>query len=410
LIPEDPDQTLHLVAEYEPLGQLVIQSNVPGGGVLVDGAPCSTPCRIDRAAGATIRVEAPETSAVTEMHRIEFLGWSDNGARAHEVTLQDSGQLTLTASFRNAYKVSIASDPGEGAAFRFEPSSPDQFFPADSIVVINVDTNPGFRFRRWDLDLSGTSTVISLQVSRPRSVIARLDKVPFIKPAGIRNAAAITPDAVVAPGSLIFIDGADLAPYREDGPRGPILAQVLARTSVLVGNRILPLLFVSPERIQAQLPRDLEPGDYEMRVIRTGQPDINGKFTVSLSAPGLFSQPVDTQDFAVALHADGSPVTFDKPAKRGEKITLTGTGFGAYKMAHPDGFTLPPAPDYPLIHDVEVLAGDALQPAAWAGGMAGQVGIDIVRFTIGEQAPPGVAQLKVRVAGRDSNSVAIPIE
>lgn len=409
-VPEDFDKTFHLVAEYEQLGQIVIQSNAAGASVLVDGAPCATPCRIDRATGSETRIEALETTPVSEVQRLEFLGWSDKGDRARVLKLNDSGLVTLNATFRTAFKISVAADPGEGAIFKLEPSAPEDFYPADSIVLVSIETRPGFRFRRWDLDLSGTSPVASLHMARPRSVVARLDKVPFIKPAGIRNAAGITPDGAVAPGSLIFIDGADLAPYREDGPPGPILAQALARTSVLVGNRILPLIYVSPERIQAQLPRDLEPGEYEMRVIRAAQSDITGKFTVSLTAPGLFSQPIDTREFAIALHADGSPVTLENPAKRGEQITLTGTGFGAYKMSHPEGFALPPAPAFPLMYEVLVQSGEESKPAVWAGGLAGRVGIDAVRFTVAEEAASGIAQVKVRVGTAESNVVVLPIE
>lgn len=409
-VPEDLDKTFHLVAEYEQLGQIVIQSNAAGASVLVDGAPCTMPCRVDRASGTETRIEALEAAAVSEVQRLEFVGWSDKGDRSRLVKIADSALVTLNATFRTAFKVVIAADPGEGAVFKLDPPAPDDFYPADSAVLVSIETHPGFRFRRWDHDLSGTSPIASLHMSRPRSVVARLDKIPFIKPAGIRNAAGITPDGAVAPGSLIFIDGADLAPYREDGPPGPILAQALARTSVLVGNRILPLIYVSPERIQAQLPRDLAPGEYEMRVIRSGQSDITGKFTVSLSAPGLFTQSVDSREFVIALHADGSPVTLESPAKRGEQITLTGTGFGAYKMAHPEGFALPPAPDYPLMYEVLVQSGEEAKPAVWAGGLAGRVGIDAVRFKVAEESASGIVQLKVRVGTAESNVAALPIE
>ncbi len=408
-VPENPDPTFQLVAEYDPLAQLSIRSNTPAGTISVDGAPCDLPCKVDRAAGSSVRVEVPELIPVDELQRLEFLGWSDGGPRVRTINLADTNLVELALHLRASYKVSAASDPGDGARFQFEPASPDGFYPGDSMVLVTVEAQPGFRFRRWDADLAGTSTIASLHMARPRSVIARLDKIPFIKPAGIRNAAGITPEGVVAPGSLIFIDGADLAPNLETGPSGPILAQALARTSVLVGSRILPLIFVSPERIQAQLPRDLVAGDYDLRVIRAGQEDITGKFSVVGSAPGLFSLPADGRELAQALHQDGTPVTADNPARRGETVTLLGTGFGAYKMGHPEGFALPASPDYPLTTPVEVVLGDSSKPADWAGGMAGRVGYDLVRVKIAEDAPQGGAQLKVRADGRESNAVILPV-
>ena len=95
--------------------------------------------------------------------------------------------------------------------------------------------------------------------------------------------------------------GSELAPYLELGPTNP-LTQALAGVSLTVGNRILPLMFVSPEQINAQLPRDLDPGEYTLRVIRVGQAPIDGKFTVAAGAPGLFSYRQDDHDYAIAYH------------------------------------------------------------------------------------------------------------
>ena len=409
-IPDNLDSTFLLTAEYDPLAQLSIQSSAVGVSVMVDGEPCQIPCRVNRAQGAQVKVVAPDTFQITEGERWDFRGWSDNGPRERTVSLSSQDVFNLSLSFQSSYKLFAAGDPPEGAKIQTDPQSADGFYLGDSTVLVTADPQPGFKFRRWDLDLAGTSTIASLQMSRPRTVIARLDKVPYIQPAGIRNAAGVTPQGIVAPGSLIVIDGAELAPYFEEGPQGPILSQAIAKTSVLVGNRILPLLSVSPSRIRAQLPRDLEPGEYELRVIRVGQPDVVGKFTLSGAAPGLFAETIDTKDFAVALHQDGSPVTTESPARKGETITFHGTGFGAYKMSHPEGFALPPAPAFPLARDVQVKSGEVVQTASWAGGVAGRVGIDAVRFKVPEEMQPGMNQVKISIEGSDSNTVILPIE
>jgi uncharacterized protein (TIGR03437 family) len=409
-IPENLDSTFQLVAEYDALAQLSIQSSAVGVSVMVDGEPCELPCRVNRPQGAQVRVDAPDTYQVSEAERWEFRKWSDGGARSRSVALNTQDTVSLTLAFQAAFKLVAAGDPPQGARISIDPPSADGFYLGDSTVLVAVDPQPGFKFRRWDLDLAGTSTIASLQMSRPRSVIARLDKVPFIQPAGIRNAAGVTPVGMVAPGSLIVIEGSELAPYFEEGPQGPILSQAIAKTSVLVGNRILPLLSVSPERIRAQLPRDLEIGEHELRVIRVGQADVVGRFTVSGSAPGLFSVPVDARDFAVATHANGSPVTSESPARKGETITFQGTGFGAYNMSHPEGFALPPAPAYTLAREVQVQAADQSRPAAWAGGVAGRVGIDAVRFKVPDEVPSGLTPVRVSVEGADSNTVILPIE
>lgn len=406
-LPDNPDTTFHLTAEYEPMNQLVILSTGTGGHVLVDGEPCQTPCRVNRPAGAEVQLEAPEITPVSADHRLVFDSWSDGGPRTRNIALT-AEVTTLQLSQAAHYRLLAASDPPDGARITIDPVSPDGFYAAGTSVLVTVAPAPGHRFRRWDFDLAGTSTISTVEMSRPKSLLARLDKIPFIPPAGIRNAASPNVAGPVAPGSLIFIEGSDLAPYFEAGPQGPILAQAIARTSVLAGGRILSLISVSPQRIHAQLPRDIEPGEHEIRVVRAGHPDVTGTFQVSASAPGLFSRAVDSQDFGQAFHADGSPVTAESPARPGETITLQGTGFGRYKMAHPEGFALPPAPDYPLLFEVQVESGDAATAALWAGGLAGRIGIDCVKFKVPDGAS-GALKTRVVIEGAASNSVIVPV-
>jgi uncharacterized protein (TIGR03437 family) len=414
VIPDQiPETGLKYVAEYDILSQLVIHSNPAGSSVVVDGAVCRTPCKIDRPDNTDIVVEAPETSQISEFHRMYFTGWSDNGDRAHSLVLGGVEPVNLTASFRSAYKLNMASDPSDAADFFIEPASSDGYYPADGLLTITATPKRGFRFRRWDGDLEGTSRTATLHLARPRTVIARFDKVSLIDPAGVRNAAGQGPDNVVAPGSLISIFGANLAPYFEAGPSGPILSQAIAGISVMVGNRILPLLFVSPDQINAQLPRDLAPGEHEIRILRVSQDPIAGKFRVVPAAPGLFSKPVDQRPHLMAFHADGTEVTAASPARRGESVTFLGTGFGGYQSAHPEGFVLPQGPGYALARPVAVLAGDAALEPEWAGGAPGQVGIDMVRVKIPEVLPAGGANavaIKVQVEGQESNSTLLPIE
>ncbi|MEZ5351029.1 MAG: hypothetical protein R2762_00200 [Bryobacteraceae bacterium] len=410
---EVPETGLKFVAEYDVLSQLVIQSEPAGGSVVVDGAACRTPCRIDRPDKTEVNVEAPEMTQVSEFHRLYFTGWSDNGDRAHSLVVAGVEPVTIRMDFRSAYKLNFDSDPSNAADYIIEPASSDSYYPADGFINLTATPRRGFRFRRWDGDLEGTSRSATLHMSRPRTVIARFDKVSVIDPAGVRNAAGQGPDNVVAPGSLISVFGANLAPYFESGPTGPLLSQAIAGVSVTVGNRILPLLFVSPDQINAQLPRDLAAGEYDLRILRVGEDPIAGKFQVTPAAPGLFNKPVDEQPHLVAFHEDGVEVTPANPARRGELISFIGTGFGAYKAAHPEGFVLPAGPGYSLTHEVSVIAGDTVITPDWAGGAAGQVGVDLVKIRIPNEMPAtesGTIGLKVQMEGLESNTALLPLE
>jgi uncharacterized protein (TIGR03437 family) len=168
-------------------------------------------------------------------------------------------------------------------------------------------------------------------------------------------------------------------------------------------------MFVSPDQINAQLPRDLAAGEYTLLVMRVGEAPIEGKFTVTDCAPGLFRQSYDGQDFVVALHEDGTAVTPQSPARKGELLSLYGTGFGAYKVFLPEGFAAPASPPFELDHDVEILAGEHQMTKDWAGGAAGMVGTDVVRFRVTEEMT-GHLSLKVRMGALESNTVLLPVE
>ncbi|MEZ5403133.1 MAG: hypothetical protein R2729_25865 [Bryobacteraceae bacterium] len=414
IIPEEiPETGLKYVAEYEILSQLVIHSDPAGGTVMVDGAGCKTPCKVDRHDKSEVVVEAPEMTQISEFHRMYFTGWSDDGDRAHSLVVTGVDPINVTMRMRAAYKLNIDSDPADAADYFVEPASPDGYYPADGLITVTATAKRGYRFRRWGGDLEGTSRTSTLMMARPRTILARFDKVSEIDPAGVRNAAGQGPDNVVAPGSLISIFGANLAPYFEAGPTGPILKQAIAGISVTVSNRILPLLFVSPDQINAQLPRDLAIGEHEMRIIRVGAETITGRFQVSPAAPGLFHKNVDEQAVLMAYHEDGSEVSAQSPARKGETITFLGTGFGAYESAHPEGFALPAGPGFGLLNDVAIQAGDTALLPEWAGGAPGQVGIDVVKVKIPEEIAVGEAgslSVKVNVGGIESNATVLPID
>ena len=412
-IPETAiDTGVTVTAEFELLSQVTIRSNPPGAAVNVDGAPCPTPCRVDRKDGSDVTIEAIASSDLSDSHRLEFSSWSNNGERSQIVKVSGASASTLTANYGVAYRLVMAGDPADGVRFRLNPSTPDNYYAADSAVTVTAEDRPGYRFRRWEVDASGTSRTVTVSMARPRTLLARMEKTAFAPIAAIYNAAGVTPDEVVAPGSLVSIYGDNLAPYLETGSSGPILSQQLAGVAVTVGNRILPLLFVSPTQINAQLPRDLAPGEYEMHVVRAGQRDSVGGFKVVVRAPGLFSQPVDDQPFALARHEDGSLITVDSPAKPGEIVTLIATGFGPYQLPSLAGLALPPGPGFRVEGDVALQMGELRPEVIFAGGVTGQVGLDQVRFRIPDTLPEGSGnnfRLTIRMDDRDSNGVILPV-
>jgi uncharacterized protein (TIGR03437 family) len=396
-----------LTANYSELSRVVVQSSPSGLTLQVDGTNCVTPCNVDRPTGATFTVTAPTQIAMGKGARLDFGSWSDGGASNHVITVSQSYGVA-TASYTTFYQLSATANPGSGSAFKFSPSSSDMFYSQGTQVTVTAVPNPGFKFGHWTGDLTGSypSGVVSL--SAPNSVVADMITVPYIAPAGILNGVGPTPSAAVAPGSIISIFGQSLASVVQVGPVNP-LAQTIAGTSVTINNSILPLLFVSPQQINAQIPSNLANGNYTLEVQNTGQPEVSGTLTVTRDAPGLFFSIIGSTAYAMAFHADGSMVTTNSPAAPGETVSLLGTGFGPYQKSVLDGF-FPPNPA-PALSDSVVLSVGNAKPTATSTAAPGFTGVVSTQFEV----PTGLASgtsvpVLVTINGVDSNTVMLPIQ
>ena len=410
-----PEKGINLIARYRKLPRVIVDTRPSGYLLQVDGAMCLTPCVLDRPTAATVRIVAPAIASLnSDVSRMEFNGWQDAAGEAmleRSVTF-DGDAKSVVATYQSAHKIFIGASPDKAARFSFTPASPDGFYRFGTNVTMSVDAQRGFRFRRWDGDLVGTFANTVLSVTGPKQATANFDIVPFADPAGVRNAAGETPEPGVAPGSVAAIIGANLVDRTEQGPSGP-LAQTLAGAVVRIGTRLLPLFWVSPERIDFEVPSDLEPGSYRITIQRSGQPEVASDMLVVRNAPGLFTRDdgaAGQTPIAVAIRANGTQITADSPAVPGEQLTLLATGAGRYDLLAPDGFPLPDFLTYKLLDPVEVLLGDLTVSPTFAGGRGGQVGVNAIRFTVPSSATPGATlTLRLKVNDRLSNTAALPI-
>ncbi|HSW49829.1 MAG TPA: hypothetical protein VLH09_06615, partial [Bryobacteraceae bacterium] len=115
---------LSVVARYELLGRVTVDSTPAGLTILADGAGCITPCTFDRAAGARLTISAPPTVPVSEATRLDLQGWNDQAA-PERVLVFTAGAQSISALYRTMHLVRAAADPADGAQFRFDPPSDD---------------------------------------------------------------------------------------------------------------------------------------------------------------------------------------------------------------------------------------------------------------------------------------------
>jgi uncharacterized protein (TIGR03437 family) len=349
--------------------------------------------------------------------RQDFLSWTVNGGTTATAPNGDllitlgQNAATASANYHLMNYLGALSNPQGGATFAFQPSSADGYYDAQATVLVKANVQPGYQFRSWAGDLSGPAPSGSISMASPRAVTAMLNSVPFVMAGGVINGAAVTPQAVVAPGSVVSIFGANLAQATAVGPSNPMV-QTLGGVTVMVGGEILPLYFVSPTQINVLMPSDIGTGPQTLTIASAGQPNTNAPFTVSTDAPGIFPSSVSNGvTYGVITHADGSAVTTDSPAQAGETLTLFGTGFGATSPARPGGYPVPSSPVYALTDAATVTIGGIDVTPANAYAQPGSIGVDVLQFVVPAGLPSAAnAALTVTIGGVTSNGVQVPIQ
>jgi uncharacterized protein (TIGR03437 family) len=363
-------ETVRVTAVYTPVARLTVESAVSGLTVKVDGAECATPCEVRKPVGTVVKVWAPASLPMGDQSRADFEGWPGSGSTASEWSLTlGADPVNEYLTYRTMHRLSVSSDPADGATWRLAPGSSDGFYEAGVAVTVTAVTQPGFRFRRWAGDASGSAPATTVAMSAPRTVEAMLERIPYIAPAGVASAAGLPAEAGVAPGSIVSVFGASFTTDTAAGPDNP-LAQAIGCVTVRSGGRLMPLFFASPGQINFQLPDDTPVGEQKLVVSCQGMPDVEGTFRVVRSAPGLFD--------GALFHEDGSLVTGDAPAKTGELVTAYGTGFGPAVARRP--FGLAPLEESAIVDGVTVQVGDVTVVAEKVVAAAGKVGVDAVAF------------------------------
>ncbi len=398
-----------IVATYSPLASLHVNSSFAGVTIQVDGVDCPTPCQVERAPGTEVHVSAPASMPVHDDVRADFSGWPGSGSTGAAATYSlAAGTLKLTLEYRLMNRLSAASNPPDGVSWKIEPASPDGFYDSNATVALSVAPRPGYRFKQWSGDLSGNSPYGTLNMNTPRVVQAMLDRIPYVAPSGVANAASGNSNAGVAPGSVASIFGANLGAETVVGQENP-LVQSLGGVSARIGERFLPLFFVSPGQINLQVPPDLEEGEKAIVINSVGMPDVQVKFRVVRNAPGLFQRAEEGEMFAVAAHANGSAITGEAPAHPGELVTLYGTGFGPTDPLRPLGFGVAAQPKLTIVDAVSIAIGEDSLPAESALAIAGSVGLDGIAFRIPDGTPASNLRLRAIVNGAETNEVLLPV-
>lgn len=198
---------------------------------------------------------------------------------------------------------------------------------------------------------------------------------PAIK--AVVNAASFS-TAALSPGMLFSIFGSWLAPLTASAPSVP-LPLTLADVSVTVNGTEAPLLFVSPQQINAQMPSAVTTGQATVIVRVSGAASSQASVTISAAAPGIFT---DADEHAAALNADGTTNQDSDPAPAGSVVSVFFTGLGAVNQSMVDGEAAPATAVGLLTPSVTATIGGMPAAVQFAGLAPGWVGLGQVNLQV----------------------------
>ncbi len=228
---------------------------------------------------------------------------------------------------------------------------------------------------------------------------------PEILPQGVVNAASFTPN--LAPGSLVSLFGFNLATGLRVAPGLPLPTE-LGETGATLNGQPLPLLFVSPTQINAQLPYGIE-GPATLR-LKTPNAETEAFVRLERAAPAILNVFVGAERVpAVLRNATGTLVTSVSPAWPGETLSIFLVGLGAVAGAVVAGHPAPSRPPLTLPDPVKVWVDDVVVAPFFAGLAPGFAGLYQVNVTLPHQLMGGSHSLRVEVGGVSSPPVTLVV-
>ena len=207
---------------------------------------------------------------------------------------------------------------------------------------------------------------------------------PDIQLGATTDGAAFQPEK--APGGIATLFGANLTDATTAATSLP-LPKELGGVRVVVDGEEAALFFVSPGQINFQFPSDTFGGFADLFVVRNGELSDPLGVEFNVSAPQVFVDP--NTMLPVIVHADGSPVTPENPARPGEAIVVYFTGIGFVNDPPEDG---EPALADPLSRSLftpRAAIGGTNATVLFAGLSPGFVGLAQANLMLPDVLPEG---------------------
>jgi uncharacterized protein (TIGR03437 family) len=243
-------------------------------------------------------------------------------------------------------------------------------------------------------------------MNRPIPIPRAFDSV--LKPpliSSIVNAADQTPG--LAPGGLISIFGSSLSNGTVSANQLP-LSKGLGNICLYASSVALPMQYVSPTQINAQLPFNASPTE-SLTISSSGGASAPFNFTVQPSAPAIFRNGSGAP--LIYRTVDGKLITNDTPIHLNETLIIYMTGLGAVSPTVGAGTAAPSNPLASTNVTPSITIGGASIFTLSSGLAPGMVGVYQVNAQVPFHHIPTGSNISFTISqGGASTTIKVPVE
>lgn len=268
--------------------------------------------------------------------------------------------------------------------------------------------SPESPFTRTVAPLYSRNTILILSISGVTVLPSGYDSA-VAAPNVSRVVSAADGVSSVAPGGLFTIWGTNLNPTNVASKEIP-LPTALGESCLTVNGQPVPILFVSPTQVNAQMPFQAV-GNVTMIVHTPGGVSDNYNMTVLPNSPSVFrAELAPGAAFpTIVRHQNNMIATDSNPVHRGDVLVIYLTGMGKVSPLVENGR---PAPYEPLAYTIDspdVAIGGIGSPVLYSGLAPGQVGLYQINISVPSNTPKGLSVPLTIKQGGQTNTVNVRV-
>jgi uncharacterized protein (TIGR03437 family) len=291
---------------------------------------------------------------------------------------------------QNGLFISAPDSSSPGVLERVNTANGTGIVPT-GVVEASLLGGPSAAFTRTLLMLPSGSEFVALTTSGITVLPPQYDAAvaaPFISSA----VSSADLKSAVAAGGLMTVLGSNLSGTNQATNELP-LPTVINDSCLTENGAPVPMLFVSPGQVNAQMPAQAG-GSVSLVMHTPGGVSNTFLLNVSSTAPSVFSIPAPGDSAivpAVVRYFNGLLVTSTNPVHRGDILTIYLTGLGAVSPAVADGSPAPITPLSETLTKPSVQLGGLDLPVLFSGLVPGYVGLYVLNVSVPSSTPQGLS-------------------